>query len=98
MARSRLTRRNRQPLTRTLGKKIRNVSSAGLLLRTRIQTEVAFQAAVPGFVVTCVQVHPLFVRLIPPPLQEGSCVGSHRVAKLPCPALDDFQDLLSNQR
>ena len=69
-----------------------------LALRPNIQAEVPFQVAVLGFIVTCIQVHPFLVRHLTTPLQEGSRVGTHRVAQLPSPALNDFHDLLSNQR
>src|SRR5271168_1390664 len=68
------------------------VASCGLILRPGIQTEIAFHAAIPGIVVAGVQIHPLLVRHSTAPLQKGYRIRSHWVAKLPSPALRDFQD------
>jgi hypothetical protein len=63
----------------------RRSSPRQLVLGSGIQTEVALHAAVPGFVVAGVQIHPFLIRHSTAPLQERNGVGSHGVAELPCP-------------
>src|SRR6476620_2634921 len=63
-----------------------------------VHTEIAFDSAIPGLVIGGVQIHPLFVGHLTPPLQEGDGIRTYGMSKLPCSVLSDFQDLLCDQR
>ena len=64
---------------RTRGNR-RPANNQRLVLRPSIESEIAFQAAIPRLVVTAVQGDPLLVAHLAAPLEEGDGVGSYRVA------------------
>lgn len=69
-----------------------------LRFRPCVHPEVGLDAAVPGFVVTGVQVDPLFIGHLLAPLKQGDGIGSDGVTQLPRSALYDFKDLLCHHR